>query len=476
MKFFWKIYFSFTVLFLLAFGLFGTWMIQMTFQQSYQKALKDGEWDNRMYQLAFETSLSSMNPETLSDNMVQVIAVTVTQNLSDSGNVYRIYNSSKDLLYERNSCKIDGTEPLSVLSQEQPCSYLVKRAGDTTWLLYACRSTVGGKTYLLESLTNISDIYQERESYYDWYTAVMMGMTVMVTLLVFLISHMLTRSVTSLSQTARRFTEGDLSARAAVSGSDEVAELSADFNRMAVSLSDKIEELTMQAKRQEDFTASFAHELKTPLTSIIGYADMIRSIDCTREETMDAANYIFQQGKRLESLSFKLLELIVAEHQQYQYHYFSVRKLLEEAQILTEEKRKERNISAERVCDDGLIFGEKDLLISLFVNLLDNARKALPENGEIRILGKCRRNGYFLCICDNGCGMAPDEVTRITEAFYMIDKSRARKEGGAGLGMTLCSRIIGLHHARWKIFSCQGKGTVIAIHFPEGEEIYDKED
>lgn len=111
MKFFWKIYFSFTVLFLLAFGLFGTWMIQMTFQQSYQKALKDGEWDNRMYQLAFETSLSSMNPEPLSDNMVQVIAVTVTQNLSDSGNVYRIYNSSKDLLYERNSCKIDGTEP-----------------------------------------------------------------------------------------------------------------------------------------------------------------------------------------------------------------------------------------------------------------------------------------------------------------------------------------------------------------------------
>ena len=122
MKFFWKIYFSFMTLFLLVFGLFGTWMIQMTFQHSYEKALKDGEWDNRMYQLAFETSLNSMDSETLSDSMVQVVAVTVTQNLSDSGNVYRIYNSSKDLLYERNSCKIDGAEPLSVLSQEQPCS------------------------------------------------------------------------------------------------------------------------------------------------------------------------------------------------------------------------------------------------------------------------------------------------------------------------------------------------------------------
>lgn len=168
MKFFWKIYFSIMTLFLLVFGLFGTWMIQMTFQHSYEKALKDGEWDNRMYQLAFETSLNSMDSENLSDNMVQVIAVTVTQNLSDSGNVYRIYNNSKDLLYERNSCKIDGTEPLSVLSQEQSCSYLVKRAGDATWLLYSCRSTVGGNTYLLESITDISDLYQERESYYDW--------------------------------------------------------------------------------------------------------------------------------------------------------------------------------------------------------------------------------------------------------------------------------------------------------------------
>ena len=80
MKFFWTIYFSFMTVFLLVFGLFGTWMIQMTFQHSYEKALKDGEWDNRMYQLAFETSLNSMDSENLSDNMVQVIAVTVTQN------------------------------------------------------------------------------------------------------------------------------------------------------------------------------------------------------------------------------------------------------------------------------------------------------------------------------------------------------------------------------------------------------------
>lgn len=470
MKFFWKIYFSFMTLFLLVFGLFGTWMIQMTFQHSYEKALKDGEWDNRMYQLAFETSLNSMDSENLSDNMVQVIAVTVTQNLSDSGNVYRIYNNSKDLLYERNSCKIDGTEPLSVLSQEQSCSYLVKRAGDATWLLYACRSTVGGNTYLLESITDISDLYQERESYYDWYTVVMMGMTVLVTLLVFLISHMLTRSVTNLSRITRKFTRGDLTARAPMQGSDEIARLSADFNRMAASLSNKMEELTLQAKKQEDFTASFAHELKTPLTSIIGYADMLRSFECSREETVDAANYIFQQGKRLESLSFRLLDLIVMEKQEHEFRLLSVTDLMNQALALTNPGRKEKKITVETKLDPARISGEQDLLISLFVNVLDNARKALPECGQIWTKGRKYSHSYLICIEDNGCGIRPEDINRITEAFYMADKSRSRKEGGAGLGMTLCSRIVKLHHARWKIFSKSGEGTVVAICFPYGED------
>ena len=73
-------------------------------------------------------------------------------------------------------------------------------------------------------------------------------------------------------------------------------------------------------------------------------------------------------------------------------------------------------------------------------------------------------------VIDNGCGMEEKELTRITEAFYMVDKSRARKEGGAGLGMTLCSRILDLHGARWKISSIPGKGTSIALWFPGRKE------
>lgn len=464
MKFFWKIYFSFTVLFLAAFGFFGTWMIQLTFQKSYQRVLEEGERDNRMYQLAFEMNLNALDEVYRSEGVIPVTAASVTQNLAEQGSIYRVYNSGQELLYETQPLSCNGTV-LDALTKEQPCGYELLTDQGQTWLLFACRSEVGGQTYYLENLENITEIYAERESYYDWYTLMMLCLTIVLTVLVYVVTCILTRSIDNLSKTTRRFANGDYEVRAREDGGDEIADLACDFNNMADEISDKIEELSMHAKRQEDFTASFAHELKTPLTSIIGYADMLRTMDCTKEETLEAVNYIFHQGKRLESLSLKLLELIVYNQQEYDFRSLYAEQIIREAVQLTEVKRREKNIRLILEVQKGTIEGEKDLLISALTNLLDNARKAVTENGMIRIRGRIDKGGYLLSISDNGCGMEEEEIARITEAFYMVDKSRARKEGGAGLGMTLCSRILDLHKAKWKISSIPGKGTSIAIWF-----------
>lgn len=470
MKFFWKIYFSFTILFLFAFGFFGTWMIQMTFEKSYQRVLEEGERDNRMYQLAFEMNLKALDDIYRSEEVVSATASTVTQNLSDANSIYRIYNHLGEAIFESQNSNIRDRYILDTLSSEQPCGYELIRMGDQTWLLFVCRSETEERVYLLENLKNISYIYEERESYYDWYTVIMLILTLVTTLLVFVVTHFLTHSIAQLSNTTRRFTRGELEARACEDGGDEIAELAMDFNDMADTISEKMEELTMQARRQEDFTASFAHELKTPLTSIIGYADMLRTMDCTKEETLEAVNYIFHQGKRLESLSFKLLELIVADRQEYSFRPIRISVLAEEAVKLTDVKRQEKNICLLSDLAEGQIYGEKDFLISVLTNLLDNARKAVSPGGQIRMKGKAYSDSYVLAISDNGCGMEQEEISRITEAFYMVDKSRARKEGGAGLGMTLCSRILKLHNARWKIFSHPGQGTTVMIRFQIKED------
>lgn len=466
MRFFWKVYFSFTILLLLSFGIFGTFMIQLTFEKSWQKELIEAERQNRMFQLSFEMNMNALEEIYQNDGIIPATASSIVQNLSDPGSVYRIYNRSQELLYENKKTASFGDALRSTLEiEEAPCGYQLLKDGENTWLLFACRSSVGERIYYLENSRNISEIYQEREVYYDWYSILMLVLTGVTTILVFLVTHVLTRSIRELSRTTRHFSQGDYEVRAREAGRDEIAELARNFNHMADTISEKMDELTMQAKRQEDFTASFAHELKTPLTSIIGYADMLRTVDCTREETMEAVNYIFHQGKRLESLSFKLLELIVSDKQTYRFRSLSVPKLAKLAIRLTAVKRKEKGIELWVGIEDGHIRGERDLLISVFTNLLDNARKATEPGGRIVVRGRKYSGSYLFCVMDNGCGMEQEEISRITEAFYMVDKSRARKEGGAGLGMTLCSRILGIHDARWRIFSIPGKGTAVAIKF-----------
>jgi signal transduction histidine kinase len=471
MRFFWKVYFSFTVLLLLAFGSFGTWMIQLTFEKSYQRVLSEMERENRMFQLSFEMNLNTLDEIYQNDSMIPATASSIVNNLSDSGSIYRIYSQEQRLLYENRSyLTLDDELRRTLESKEIPCGYQLLRIEENTYLLFACRSIINSRIYYLENIQNISSIYAEREEYYDWYTIVMLILAVVMTILIFIVTHMLTRSIAALSRTTKRFTRGNYEVRAVEKSRDEIAELARNFNNMADTISEKMEELTMQAKKQEDFTASFAHELKTPLTSIIGYADMLRTIECSPEETLEAVNYIFHQGKRLESLSFKLLELIVSDKQDYAFRPLSLQKLLLEAAKLTEVKRAEKKIMLRIRMRDTMIIGEKDLLISVFTNLLDNARKALEQNGTIYIRGRQYPNNYLLCIMDDGCGMEQKELSRITEAFYMVDKSRARKEGGAGLGMTLCNRILAIHEIRWKIFSLPNKGTSIAMQFGSRKE------
>lgn len=137
MKFFWKIYFSFTILLLLSFGLFGTWMIQLTFEKSYQQVLEDGERENRMFQLSFEMNLNALDEVYRTEEIVPITASSIIRNLSDSGGTYRIYNSSQELLYE--SRKYDSSDDTlrNMLDEQTPCGHQLLRRGEDTYLMFA---------------------------------------------------------------------------------------------------------------------------------------------------------------------------------------------------------------------------------------------------------------------------------------------------------------------------------------------------
>lgn len=224
------------------------------------------------------------------------------------------------------------------------------------------------------------------------------------------------------------------------------------------------------SNRREEFIASFAHELKTPLTAIIGYADMIRSKEMSPKSRFTAAGYIFSEGKRLEALSLKLMDIIVAGKQGFEPKQFEVGYFIRSIAAVTVPSLSNDGITLDMRWEPGDIKVEPDLFKTLMINLVDNARKASKKNDVIELFGKAEDGGYALYVRDHGRGMKKEELSKITEPFYMIDKSRSRAQNGAGLGLALCQRIAELHGTSLNYESEPGKGTTVRI-FLKGDEL-----
>ena len=301
--------------------------------------------------------------------------------------------------------------------------------------------------------------------FYQLMTLVLMAFSAVAMLL---LSVYLTRPMHKLSVVSRRIAGGDYQLRCTVTSRDEIGALTEDFNAMADSLETKIHQLEDASKRQEDFIASFAHELKTPLTSIIGYSDMLRSQTLLPEQQFKAANYIHSEGKRLESLSHKLLELIVYRRETYTPAAFEAQPWLSAIAAVLEPSFWDSGISLMLSAGPGVIWGEADLLESLVVNLCDNARRASPAGSVVYLIGTAEEGGYRICVRDHGSGIAPEELLRVTEPFYMVDKSRARAQNGAGLGLALCAAVAQVHGTALEFTSALGKGTTVSLLLKEG--------
>lgn len=319
----------------------------------------------------------------------------------------------------------------------------------------------------LDIVYEITPIYVARAAQIATYRRVFAALLILGGAASWGIAWVLTRPLGRLSRTARKLADGNLNARTRLRTRDEVGQLGAEFDRMAGQLSENIEALQQTMEQQERFMGSFAHELKTPMTSIIGYADLLRGQSLDEQEAQEAANYIFSEGKRLESLSLKLLDLLLMKHQDLQLVPTQMQPLIEGLISHLQTVYAEKGITLQCRCAAGVCNVEPDLFSSVLTNLLDNARKALDKGGNIYVLGECIEGIYQIRVLDNGRGMPEEAIRHLTEAFYRVDKSRSRAQGGVGLGLTLCREILTLHEGTIAFASREGNGTCVTVTLPE---------
>ena len=311
----------------------------------------------------------------------------------------------------------------------------------------------------LETLTDITNVFTERETGFSIYRRVCIVILICEGIIIFMSSYWLTRPVRFLSVAAKKMAKGNYGARAKKISSDELGSLTQDFNEMAMSLEENVYQLQEAARAQEEFVGVFAHELKTPLTAIIGYADMMRSQKLEEEKLLLSADYIYQEGRRLEKLSFNLLDLIVLKRTEKPTGRFHTKAIFE--YIRDTFSKFDINLCIQY--EEREVYGEMSLIKTMVANLVDNAVKVSEPSGLVEVTGAAEDGRYTFTIHDCGCGIPPEHLSRLTEAFYMVDKSRSRSRHGAGLGLTLCAEIARLHGTELTIGSVVGMGTTVSF-------------
>lgn len=345
---------------------------------------------------------------------------------------------------------------------------VVKSAGGSRFLQLTGSFTVGEERLYLDIVRDVSAVYLAKDQQEAVYRRIYLVLVFLCAVLAYVFSWLLTRPLLQLTQASKEIAAGNLTCRAEVKTQDEIGELAGEFNDMAAKTERNIIALKDAVDRQERFMGAFTHELKTPMAAIIGHADLLRSLMLTPEEQSEAANYIFTEGRRLESLSVKLLEILVAGKDEIQLAEVSMADLLEDAAASVRFVFREKQIQVECEYEAGTCLLEPDLARSLLINLLSNAGRAVDAGGWIRIVSEMTAHGCIFYISDNGRGMDVETMKHITEAFYRADKSRSRRQGGAGLGLALCAKIVELHHGTLVFDSSPGQGTTVMVELKGG--------
>lgn len=276
------------------------------------------------------------------------------------------------------------------------------------------------------------------------------------------------RPLRRLTQVSEEISGGQYSLRSGIASQDEVGELSASFDHMAETVEQKILDLQEQSRRRELLLGALTHEMKTPMTAIIGFSDSLLSMPLNEEKRMEAAHEIHEAALRTERLSQKMMQLIaMTDCTVLVRRKLAVEELFQQLQIMLHDQLAEKQLTLITEAETEQLDGDADLMMSLLTNLIDNAMKASAPGQTILLSAKTGAKDHQLSVCDNGHGIPADKIALVTEPFYRVDKARSRRMGGAGLGLSLCQMIAQVHGGYLTIESTVGCGTTITMTWPK---------
>lgn len=435
-------------------------------------AVDNGVAELKMLNNSFNAEMDVVADDNMSETTKRSLVLFVFRKYTSASvsGAHYILSDGKEPMY--NDCPIDP-RPLLLdsKSNEQQLSE------DAEWP--TAIAELDGRKYLAvghygNTLGNNLDfeheIYLVRDitAVYDGITTlgiqfilIALGTVVICALVMILLIRRTLHPLGTLQKNAAALANGQYDNRIKVQGKDEITELGTSFNKMADSIALHINALEDTAEQRKLLLSALTHELKTPMTAIIGYSESLMKVNLSPKQKEDSVAYINRECRRIERLAQKMMQLITFEggeapeiKQQPVSSLYSV-----VSETLCEIAGQE-GIALTFEDSEALSFDmDSDMMASVLINLFDNARKAGAKN--ITIIAKANS----IMVKDDGKGIPEDEIEKIMQPFYMVDKSYSQSVGGSGLGLALCELIIKAHGAHLSIESQLEKGTTASILF-----------
>ena len=283
---------------------------------------------------------------------------------------------------------------------------------------------------------------------------------------ILLLTHAALSPLKELERAARRMAAGNYETPISVQHRDEVGSLAQSFETMRRAVQAHTGLLSEVAEERKMLLGALTHEMKTPLTAIVGYSEALQTLRLSETQRRDCIAYLYRESKRLERLTQKMIRLItVSGGEPFDASAISGQTLENILRPMLYPIAERRGVLLTMDLDSFATVGDADLLCSVVSNLFDNAASAGAKNIEIK------GRGATLSVTDDGTGMTPEVLARVTEPFYRADKARSRSEGHAGLGLALVQRIVEQHGGKLSLESTVGVGTTVTVSLPTGKEV-----
>ena len=446
------------VVVLLSTGLGGSYMVS---------SINDTLWDTRVERVNTAVNYAA-------DSFMAFADTAYNNALSDTQKndvIRQIKNTSDSSVSDVEIYTSEAVDSQYIKMDEKKCAVTYVKKDDRLLMESVCRLNVGAKEYYVFVYSDFTDIQHQCVLFWRWYGIVIICIAAVSGSILFALTRRITSPLNRLADVADEIALGNYGKKAEITSSDyEISVLSESVNSMSSAIEQKIREIRDELEKRNIFVADFTHEMKTPMTAIMGYAQMLRSYDLDETESDQAAEAIYNEAKRLEKLSLQLLDLYVYQNEAADLGRLDLHEIGEQLKATLKFLSEKYDVRYSIDFEDVTVSANQVLLLSLLYNLADNAFKASDPGTSIRLYSKAASDTVQIFVEDEGCGIAEENIKRITEPFYREDRSRSRKLGGAGLGLALCKEIAGIHGTELFFESEKGKGTRVSFVLSKGGE------